>query len=213
MHSRLAAQPLDGSVQGIHAPDGNLIHEGIEGRFIEQNDVNAQRFKLPSLFVQKCCKGHGHFRPAAIMGVGDGIANGHRAGQGKFELVCDMFATKFRALSMHGFFTLNRRCHCRHLGVIPVIANAHGGHALPVDAVNIFQKSMHEMFAELLAVTDDINPRIFLAFNPGQGRILLARNQIFPFQAPGSPQRLRFRQPSRFRQTARYCRCDHRISF
>ena len=57
---------------------------------------------------------------------------------------------------------------------------------------------MDEMFAELFAVADDIDPRIILDFHPGQGRVPLALDQSLPFQAPGSPERLRFRQPGRF---------------
>ena len=69
------------------------------------------------------------------------------------------------------------------------------------------------MFAELFAVADDIDARVLLDFDPGQGGVPLPFNQALALQTLGRPQHFWLGQPAWFRKTARngcYDQlCDH----
>src|SRR3546814_5683836 len=61
----------------------------------------------------------------------------------------------------------------RHLGVVAVVADAHGGHALPVDALDLLKEAVHEVLPELLAVADDVDAGGLLEADPVERRLLL----------------------------------------
>src|SRR3546814_12233357 len=83
-----------------------------------------------------------------------------------------------------------------------LVADAHGGHAPPVDALDLLEEAVHEVLPELLAVADDVDAGGLLEADPGERRLLLSLDQFGPLQPPGRPELLRLRKPGRLRQAA-----------
>jgi len=50
----------------------------------------------------------------------------------------------------------------RHLGLIAVVTNAHRDPPGEIDTLDVFEETVHEMLARLLAVRDDVDPGVFL---------------------------------------------------
>ena len=73
----------------------------------------------------------------------------------------------------------------RHLGVVAVVADIHGGLAVPVDALNGFQDPVDEMFAQLLAGADNFDVGVLLRRVPGRRCVLQTLYQGLTFQVPG----------------------------
>ena len=82
----VAADAVDGAVQRFNAPAGGLVHVDVESRLIELDHVDAVGGEPAGLFVEQRCKRHRHCHAIAVVSVGDGIDDGHRAGQGEFQL-------------------------------------------------------------------------------------------------------------------------------
>jgi hypothetical protein len=80
---------------------------------------------------------------------------------------------------MNGMRSGNRAGDRRHLDSVTVVTNSHGGFFVPVNAGDVFQKPMHKVNAELLAVGDDVDPRFGLMFQLFSGRALLCAFEIF----------------------------------
>ena len=59
---------------------------------------------------------------------------------------------------------------------------------------------MHEMYAELFAAGDDIDPGVFLFLDPDERGVALALRELVAFKAPRSPEFFRFGEPGRLRQ-------------
>ena len=66
---------------------GGGVHVDVEGRLVELDDVDAVGGKPARFLVEELGKGERHFHPVAVMGVGDGVDDGHRPRQSEFELV------------------------------------------------------------------------------------------------------------------------------
>ena len=94
---------MDGTLQRLHAPVGRLVHVDIEGRFVKLDDVHTVGLQGQGLGVEQLGKGESHFdaplAPAAVIAVGHGVDNRHRARQGEFELALGVGA---RQLGFHG---------------------------------------------------------------------------------------------------------------
>ena len=67
-----------------------------------------------------------------------------------------MGARHARLQRVHPAFEAQRPHHLRHLGVVAVVANAHGDLVLKVNAVYLLQKTVHKMLARLLAVANHV---------------------------------------------------------
>ena len=80
---------------------------------------------------------------------------------------------------MNGMGPGNRAGDCRNLNGVAVVADSHGGFFVPVNAGDVFQKPVHEVNAELLAVGDDVDSRFGLMFQPFGGRALLGEPELF----------------------------------
>src|SRR3546814_6921926 len=72
---RSAGKTLDGTVQRFDAPGRGLLGEGVESGLVELDDVDPRRFELARLGVQQLGEGHRHVRAAAVVRVGDGVAD------------------------------------------------------------------------------------------------------------------------------------------
>jgi hypothetical protein len=73
---------------------------------------------------------------------------------------------------------------------------------LEVDSFDLFEESVHEVLPRLLAVADDVEPRILLALDPQQRRIELGLLQRGALRPPLRPQLLRLGEPFGLRQAA-----------
>ena len=61
---------------------------------------------------------------------------------------------------------------------------------------------MDKMLSGLFAIRDDVDPGVFLQFEPEQGRIALRGDQICALCTPLRPQLMRFGEPRGLRQAA-----------
>jgi hypothetical protein len=100
--------------------------------------------------------------------------------------------------------------HLRHHRLVAIVANAHFHLVLEVDAAHRLEKAVHEMLARLLAVADDVEPRVLLHLQPKQGGVALGCSEFRSLRLPLRPQLVRFRQPGGFRQAAGDRRFEHR---
>jgi hypothetical protein len=73
-----------------------------------------------------------------------------------------------------------------------------------IDAVHLFQKTVNEMLAGLLALGDDIDASVFLQLHRQHGGVALGASKFVALRLPGRPQHIGFGQPFRLRQGA----CD-----
>ena len=77
---------VDGAMQRLDAPIGDGVHVDVEGGLVELDHVDAVGGEPADLLVEQIGEGHRHLDAVAVMRVGDGVDDGHRAGQGEFEL-------------------------------------------------------------------------------------------------------------------------------
>jgi hypothetical protein len=94
--------------------------------------------------------------------VGDGVDDGHRAGQRELELASGMGARELRLARMHARFEPQRAGDGGHHRLVAVGADADFDLARTVDAVDELEEAVHEMLARLLAVGDDVDAAILL---------------------------------------------------
>ena len=87
-------------MQRLDAPGRGGIHIDIEGRLVELDDVDAVGGEPARFLVEQIGKSHRELDPVAVMLVGDGVDDGHRAGQSEFQLACRMRAREPR-LALH----------------------------------------------------------------------------------------------------------------
>ena len=96
-----------------------------------------------------------------------------------------------------------------HLGLVAIVADTLVtlcSKSMPGDG---FEKAMHEVLVRLLAVGDDVDPGIFLFFQPKQRGIALGSVEISPRVMPLCPKFAGFSEPERFRKTAGKGRGEH----
>ena len=79
--------------------------------------------------------------------------------------------------AMDGALAADRAGHGRDLGLVAVGADADRLPAVEIDAVEIGEKAVDEMDARLLAVADDVDPRILLQLDREDGRVDLGRRE------------------------------------
>ena len=163
--------------------------------------------KRARFLVQAIGEGQSHLHAVAVMAVGDGVGDGHRAGQGEFQLAPGMRTCGLRLHRVHAALQLQGSGHHRHHRLVAVVANSHLDLVRKVDAVDPFQKSMNEMLTRLLAVADDVDAAILLQLHRKDGGVALALGEFCALEPPGRPELLGFGEPGRFRQTS----CDRGV--
>ena len=75
---------------------------------------------------------------------------------------------------MHAALQPQRTGHGRHHRLVAVVADAHLDLARKVDAVDLFEKAVHEMLPRLFAVGDDVDAGVFLQLDRLRGGVELA---------------------------------------
>ena len=94
--------------------------------------------------IEQIGKGHGHVGPGFIMGVGDGVADGHGAGQGEFQFAVGMRSGEADVIQVNGLRPGNRPGNGRHLNGIAVGTDAHGRFLLPIDSQDVLSSVKYD---------------------------------------------------------------------
>jgi hypothetical protein len=115
-----------------------------------------------------------------------------------------------RSLGMHRALAAQPAGDGRHHRLVAVVADAHRHAAGEVDAVDAFEKAVHEMLPRLLAVADDVDAAILLDFEGEQCRVTLAFGERLAVEPPRRPQLERHGQPGGLWQAAGDRRFEHR---
>ena len=82
VHGGRRGDALDGAVQRLDPPVGGLVHVNVEGRLVELDHVDAVGREPARFLVEQAGERHRHLHAVAVMGVGDGVDDGHRARAG-----------------------------------------------------------------------------------------------------------------------------------
>ena len=152
--------------------------------------------------IEQIGEGHRHFHLVAVVGVRDGIGDRHRSRQRDLQLALGMGAGVARFGLMHAALESEIAAHHRHPGFVAVGADAHLDLVGEIDAIDEFQKAMHEMLARHFAVADDVDAGVLLHFDREQRGVELGLREIVTLQPPLRPQSVRLGEPGRFRQAA-----------
>ena len=83
-------------MQRLDAPGRGGVHIDVEGRLIELNHIDAVGGEPARFLVEQIGERHRELDAVAVMFVGDGVDDRHRAGQGEFELARGMRAREPR---------------------------------------------------------------------------------------------------------------------
>ncbi len=201
----------DCGVQGVDPPLADLVHIDVERRLIELDDIDPVRRKPARLLVEELGEGKRHLDPVAVVLVGDGVDDGHRAGQGELELVLGVGAGVARFRRMDAGLQAQRAGDGWHHRFVAILADPHLDLAGEIDPFDALQKAVHEMLARLLAVGDDVDTCVFLVLDGEQGRIELCGVELGASQLPGCPQPVRLGEPGRFGQAAGSRGWKHRL--
>src|SRR6266852_942114 len=175
------------------------LRHSIATCWIELADVDAVGLQRACFLVEQFGKGECHLDAVAIVLVGDGIDDGHRAGQGEFEFACGVGAGGAGLVGMDPARQPQWRHHLRHHRLVAILADSHLDLVGKVDAFDLLQKAVDEMLARLFALGDDVDAGVFLQFQRQQGGVALGAGQFSAGRFPGCPQRVRFGQPFRLR--------------
>ena len=98
------------------------------------------------------------------------------------------------SVRMHAALQSQLADHLRHHRFVAVGADAHLDLVGEVDAVDEFEKAVHEMLARHLAVGDDIDAGIFLLLQREQGRVGLRGGKLIAGELPLRPELVRSRR-------------------
>ena len=136
------------------------------------------------------------------MGVGDGVDDGHRAGQGEFELARGVGAGEPRLARMHAVAQLQFADDGRAHRLVAVVADAHLDALVEIDAVDGFEKAVHEMLPRLLAVADDVDAGVLLQLDGEQRGVVLGGVELFACSRHGGHSLFGSASQDGFRQAA-----------
>ncbi len=103
---------------------------------------------------------------------------------------------------MHAALERELAAHHRHHGFVAVGADAHLDLVGEIDAVDEFQKAVHEMLARHFAVADDVDAGVFLQLDRQQRGVELGLRELVAGKPPLRPQLVRLGEPGRLRQAA-----------
>ena len=202
MHGAGRGDAVDGAMQGFNAPCRGFVHVDIECRLIELDDIDAVVGEPARLGVEQVGKCHRHFHAVAVMGVGDGVDDGHRAGQGEFEFAVGVGAGDARFTGVHAAAKAELADDSRTHGLVAIVADADLDALFEIDAIDGFEKAVHKVLPRLLAVGDDVDAGVFLQLDGEDRGIVLGCFKLLALKTPGGPQPVRFGEPGGFWQAA-----------
>ena len=197
-----AGEAFDCLVQRLDAPFLHFRHVNVERRLIELHDVDTVRLERARFLVQQPGEGKRHLHAIAIIGVGNRVDDGHRAGQGELELVLCVARGVPRLGLVYAALEPQRAGHRRHHRLIAIVADAHLDLAGEIDALDLFEEAVHEMLPRHFAIGDDVDAGALLQLDRFLGRLELAGLKLRAGEFPRRPQLVGFGKPCRFRQAA-----------
>ena len=103
---------------------------------------------------------------------------------------------------VHTAFQSQRCDDLGHLGVVAVVADAHGDLVDKVDALDLLDKAMNKVLAGLFTIANHIQASIFLRLDPQQRGVGLGLLQFGALGGPLGPEFFGFGQPGGFGQAA-----------
>ena len=165
----------------------DLVHVDVERRLIELDHVDAVALERARLGVEQVGERERHLDAVAVVLVGDGVDDRHRAGHGDLELARGVRARVARLGAVHAAFQPQRAGDGRHHRFVAVVADAHLDLVREVDAVDEFEKAVDEMLARLLAVGDHVDAGVLLQLERQQRGVELAGREIGAGQPPLRP--------------------------
>ena len=92
-------------------PVTDLAHVDVERRLIELDHIDTVGLQRPRFLLQ-FGEGERHPDAIAIVAVGDGIDDGHRAGQGEFQVACGVGAGDARLIGVDAALRRNGATTC-----------------------------------------------------------------------------------------------------
>ena len=206
VHRGLALQPLRGALERRHAPLRRLGHVDVERRLVELDDVDAVGLERERFLVEQLGEGECHLDPArlavAVVAVGNGVDDRHRAGQGELEQPAGVGAGEARLGRVDAAAQAQGADHLRHHRVVAVVADPHLHLVLEVDAFDLGEEAVHEVLARLLAVADGREARVLLHLQPEQRGIGLGALELGAAGLPLGPELLGLGKPGGLGQAA-----------
>src|SRR6476646_3113501 len=113
-----------------------------------------------------------------------------------------MCARELRFRRMHAVFQAHFADDLRHHRFVAVRANAHLDLVGEIYALDLLEKTVHEMLAPHLAVGNDVDAGIRLLLQRKQRRVGFGGGKLVARGAPLRPELIRLGEPSGFRQAA-----------
>ena len=113
-----------------------------------------------------------------------------------------MRARELRFRRMHAALQAQLADDLRHHRLVAVGADAHLDLVGEVDALDVFEKAVHEMLARLLAVGDDVDAGVLLLLQREQRRVGLGGGKLVAREPPLRPELVRLGEPGGLRQAA-----------
>jgi hypothetical protein len=202
VHGGRAAQPLRGALERAHTPAGHFVHVHVECGFVELDDVDAIRLQRQRLLIQQFGERERELHLVAVVAVGHGVDDRHRAGQRELDLALRVRAQKARLNVVHAALQPQRRHHLRHHRLVAVGADADLDLVFEVDAFDALEEAVHEVLSRLLAVTDRREAGVFLRLDPHQRGVELGLLQRGALVRPARPQLVRLGEPAGLGQAA-----------
>src|SRR5207244_5330307 len=106
---------LDGTVEGGDVPVAHLVHVDVEGRLVELDHIHAEGGELPRFLVDQGGQRHAELRAAAVVGVVDGVGDGHGSRDGELHAAPGFSAEEANLVGVDRTATAERRRHRRHV--------------------------------------------------------------------------------------------------
>ena len=169
---------MRGALQRLDAPVADLVHVDVEGGLVELDHVDAVGLQRLGFLVEQFGKGERHLDAVAVIFVGNGVDDGHRAGQGEFQLARGVGAGDAGLIGMDAALQPQRRHHLRHHRLVAVFADSHLDLVGEIDALDLLQKAVDEMLARLLALGDDVDAGVLLQLDRQQRGVALGARQL-----------------------------------
>ena len=114
---------------------------------------------------------------------------------------------------VHAALQRQLAAHHRHHGFVAVGADAHLDLVGEIDAVDEFEKAVHEMLARHFTVADNVDAGVFLPFDRQERCVELGLRKLVAGKPPLRPQSVGFGEPRRLRQAAGNGRRKHHARF
>ena len=182
-------------MQRLDAPAGRLVHVDVERRLIELDHVDAVGLQRARFLIEQRGERHRHLDAVAVVAVRDGVDDGHRPRHRDLQLFPCVRARELCLGRVHAALQFQFADHLRHHRFVAVGADAHFDLVGEVDAVDEFEKAVHEMLARHLTLGDDVDAGVFLFLQREQRGVGLGGGKLIAGKLPLRPELVRLGEP------------------